>query len=92
MVLCFFVVEFRPIRPQIVRHQGVVDDAVETRVKICWFRWFCQYLIQGVKDGALIAREMADWQVSNNPTSRGWEVVWQVGQGYIVAGVQSKTF
>lgn len=48
----FPVVEFRAIGPQIARHEGAVDDAVETKVKICWFRWFCRCLIKSVNEGA----------------------------------------
>ena len=48
----FAVVKFWLIRPQIARHEGAIDDAVETKVKFCWFRWFCRCLVESVNEGA----------------------------------------
>ena len=35
----FAAAEFRAIGPGITRNEGAANDAVETRVKIVWFRW-----------------------------------------------------
>lgn len=67
----FPVVEFWLIHPQITHHGGAVDDAVETRVKICWFRWFCWRLVEGSDDGVDCAGD-GGCQVSNNLERRRW--------------------
>jgi hypothetical protein len=35
----FAAVDFRAIGPGTTRNEGAANDAVETRVKIVWFRW-----------------------------------------------------
>lgn len=45
----FAAVEFRAIGPGITRNEGAANDAVETRVKIVWFRW--------------VARCQTTWQI-----------------------------
>jgi len=48
----FTVVEFWAVGPEIAWHRGAINNAVESRVKIGWFGWVCQCLLQGVTDGA----------------------------------------
>ena len=49
VVSVFAAVEFRAIGPGITRNEGAANDAVETRVKIVWFRW--------------VARCQTNWQI-----------------------------
>ena len=51
MVFVFPVVDSWPIGPEITRHKGAINNVLETRVKICRFRWFYQCVVHSIKDG-----------------------------------------